>query len=291
MSRKEKLYISFINFSRNRFRNTWVHRIPITSKIYRRVFSATYHGVDKNITFRGSTYKVPTTDTAVVPSMMSGDYENTELDMFNKLLKTNNVVLDIGANVGVYSIEASKKIGKKGKVFAFEPVPENVELLKFNLAANNASNVAVIPAGVGSKDGKLKLYLAEHSIATHSAGKISDKFIEVATFAIDSFVKSQKLKKIDMIKIDIEGYEGYAIEGAMKTIIKQQPILFIEFSADHLKRCGYSPTQQAKTLLQLYKYCYHIDEHKKVLRKLKSVRDIIKLRNDNLVLSPSAISL
>ncbi len=290
MVKKETFYLSVMNFSRSKFRNTWIHHLPFTTTIYRKMFSATYHGVDKNIVFRNLKFKVPTTDTTVVPSMISGDFEKIELDIFHKLLKKNDIVLDIGANIGVYCAEAATAIGARGKVYAFEPVTQNLELLKHNLKINHITNVEIIDAAVGSEEGKLKIYLAENSIATHSAGKVSNKSTDVDVVTIDSFVKKKKFKKVDMIKMDIEGYEGYAIEGGLQTIKKYQPILFIEFSADHLKRCGYDPRKQASQLLKLYKYCYHIDEQKNIFRKINKIDDIVKLRNDNLVLAPHSLS-
>jgi FkbM family methyltransferase len=248
---KEKIALPFINFARRHLRNTWVHRVPITSYIYKKVFNLTYGGVDKEITFREGRYLVPTTDTAVVPSMISGAYEKYELDLYKKLLKPGYKILDIGANIGVYCIEASKTIGAKGKVYAFEPVDENLKLLGHNLGLNNVKNVLVSGSAIGEKEDTIKIYTAKNSIATHSAGAISETFVEVPVTTIDAFVKKNNLK-INLIKMDIEGYEGAAVEGGLTILKQQQPILFIEFSSHHLKQCNYDPFKHARNLLSLY---------------------------------------
>lgn len=287
---KETTTLFIIKNARKYFRNTWIHRIPLTSLIYRKLFSITFKDSEKEITFRDSKFLVPTNDTAVVPSMMNGDYENYELDLLRKLLKPNYTVLDIGANIGVYSLEASKCVGKKGKIFAFEPIPDNQKLLKHNLVINNAQNVEVIHSAVGAKEGKLRIYKAKHSIATHSAGAVSDDFSDLPVTTIDGFTKKKKLK-IDLIKMDVEGYEGFALEGGYKTLKNHQPILLIEFSATHLKRCGYDPKKHAKDLLKLYAYCYLVDERNDKLLRVKDSETISKLLNDNLLLSPEAIKI
>lgn len=288
MSKKEDVTLYFINHARKTFRNTWVHRIPLTSIIYRHVFAFGYGGVEKEIAFRNAKYLVPTTDSAVVPSMISGDYENYELNLFSQILNKGDTVLDIGANIGVYCIEASRKIGDKGKVFSFEPIEENLKLLEHNLKLNNIKNVKIVPYAIGNKQGILKIYKAKNSIATHSAGAISDNFEEINVTTIDDFVSKSKIK-VNLIKMDIEGYEGHAVEGGIKTIKKYKPILFIEFSSDHLKRCGYSVEKHAKNLLKLYKFCYLVDERKQLLTEISDYKVIVKLRNDNLILSPKPL--
>ncbi len=284
-----KLLLSIINFARRNFRNTWVHRIPLTSFVYKKVFAMTFRGKDINIEFRGNKYTVPTTDTTVVPSMISGDFERYELDVYNSLIKKGFLILDIGANIGVYSIEASRHIGENGQVHAFEPISENIAFLKQNLLLNNAHNVTVQNCAIGKEGGAIKIYKAKHNIGTHSMGRISNSFEEVAMTSIDSFVGMNSLK-VDLIKIDVEGGEGYAIEGGLETIKSQQPLLFIEFSSPHLQLCGYSPKIHAATLLSLYQFCYMIDEQKKTFVRVESDKVIARQYNTNLVLSSKPIN-
>ncbi len=289
MSRVEKVTLPIINFSRRHFRNTWVHRIPLTSWVYHQVFKYTYRDEpEKEIIFRGAKYIVPTLDTAVVPSMMSGDYEHFELELFKKILKEGDVVLDIGANIGVYCIEASRIIGRMGVVYAFEPIADNIKLLTKNLQMNSISNVTLLPFAIGEKVGRIKIYKVENSIATHTAGAISDNYEDVSVETIDHFIEEKKLS-IDLIKMDIEGYEGFAIEGGLKTLKKQQPKLFIEFSTHHLKQCKYSPEVHAKNLLSMYKHCYLINEKSRSVSEVNSVAKLSKLYNANLIFSPTPI--
>lgn len=121
-------------------------------------------------------------------------------------LNEGDIVVDIGANIGVFSIYAARKVGK---VLSFEPCLENFEDLKENIELNNAKNIFLYNKGIYSKKGKLKLYLTEemtgHSINKQDSfsGEIED--IEVIT--LSDIFKDYDIEKIDFLKIDCEGSE------------------------------------------------------------------------------------
>lgn len=281
----ERLSLSFIKFSRKHFRNTWVHKIPITSWLYRKVFTLSISEPEKEVEFRGNKYLLPTKDTSMVPSIINQDYEVFELEILNKILKPGMVVFDIGANLGVYSSEASNAVGNKGRVYAFEPIPENLRYLKHNLGLNNAKNVEVVPRAIGNKVGKEKIYLSESNVGTHSMGGKSKKYIEVETDTIDNFVKQKGLGKVNLIKIDVEGFESQALAGGTKSMSDGKIPMLIEFSSNHLMNCGTDPGKFAQQLTNMYKYCFIVDERKQVLRKAKNSKEVSNLINGNLLLT------
>jgi FkbM family methyltransferase len=289
MNTKEKLSLTVMNFSRKHFRNTWVHRIPLTSKIYQKIFLSTFSVSEKEIFFRNHKYIVPTADTTVVPSMISGDYESFELDVFKKLLNKGDNILDIGANLGVYGIEASSIIGGNGTVYCFEPVPENQVFLKNNVNLNKIKNIKIVRSAIGDKVSSLKIFLVKNSIGTHSAGGGTDNFVDVPVTTIDNFVDKNKID-VNLIKIDIEGYEDYAIKGGLKTLKNLKPILFIEFSANHLRKCNTDPVKHANTLFNLYENCYLINERKKSVTKINNPSEFSNMLNVNLILSNKKLS-
>jgi FkbM family methyltransferase len=284
----ENTSLFIIKFARRYFRNTWIHKVPITSWVYRKLFTATFSEPEKEIIFRGNKYLVPTKDTSMVPSIINQDYEAFELDIFRSMLKPGMVVLDVGANLGTYSLEASKATGPKGKVYAFEPIAENLRFLRHNLSANNASNVTVIPVAIGDKTGKSKIYLDENNVGTHSMGGKSSNSVQVQTDTIDNFVKKNHLRKINFIKMDIEGFEAQALNGARKTLSDGGIPMLIEFSANHLKNCGTEPQEFADKLVSLYEYCYLIDERGRILSRVTKGSDIAGSLNVNLLLTNQA---
>lgn len=280
--------LPFIKVARKYFRNTWVHRLPITSWLYKKIFHVAFGNTDKEIVFRGKKFLLPTKDTSMVPSIMNGDYEEFELSLYEYLLKKNYVVLDIGANLGIYAVLGSAKVGPKGSIHSFEPVPENLKYLRHNKKLNQASNIKINPAGIGDKGGRVKIYLADKNVGTHSMGGSSTKkhiWVDIET--IDDYVKRNDLE-VNLIKMDIEGYEGHAVRGATKTLRKAT--LLTEFTASRLKQCGDSPLEVANQLLGIFKYCYVIDERKKALLSVDSASRLVQLENSNLLLSHKPVS-
>jgi FkbM family methyltransferase len=286
----ESLALSVIKVSRKYFRNTWVHRLPFTSWLYKKIFALSQSGEEKKVRFRGKQFFVSTKDTSMVPSIINQDYEDFELDIFERIILPGMTVLDIGANLGIYSVIGNDLVGASGTVYAFEPVPENVELLKRNLGINHARQVKIVPKAIGDKVGKMEINLAKDSIGTHTMGGSSDTSINVGVETIDSYVKRNNIKP-DFIKMDIEGYEGYALRGATELLSKKNVSLLIEFAAKLIKQCGDEPSKIAKLLLKNFKYCYIIDERSRELIPVTKYEELSKLENSNLLLSHRALAL
>lgn len=286
----EKPTLWAIKVARKTFRNTWVHRLPITSKLYSKVFGIVYGGIDKEITFRGKKLLVPTKDTSMVPSIMNQDYEELELSIFKQIVKPGMQILDIGANLGIYSIFGSELVGPKGSVHSFEPVPENLKYLRHNVKLNKGNNVKINPIALGDKKGEAKIYIAEKNVGTHSMGqyKSAKKAITIKTDTVENYIKKNGLK-VGVVKMDIEGYEGHVLRGAGKSLAKA--IVLTEFTKSRLEACGDSSLQVAKTLNSTYKYCYVIDEREHKLKLVTSTRMMSNLENSNLLVSNKKISL
>lgn len=161
-----------------------------------------------------------------------------------ELAEIADIVLDIGANIGETSLRLGQKIQTDGKVFAFEPAQYNYNQLQKNLSLNSLKNISTYPLGIGAFEGKFKLY----TIDQHNKGKnkISENNLPdskketIQLTTIDQFVKSNQIPKVDLIKLDIEGFEMKALKGGMKTLKKYSPKLFIEIDNQHLVEQGSS---------------------------------------------------
>jgi FkbM family methyltransferase len=133
--------------------------------------------------------------------------------------KQGDIVIDVGANIGKYTINSGNLVGSDGKVYAFEPSNRPFELLCKSIKENRLENIVFpIQAAVSNKEGKSKLYLSNQEPITSIIFKLSDNFIEVETTTLDSFINKQKLKKVDWIKIDVEGAEYEVLSGAINTL-------------------------------------------------------------------------
>jgi FkbM family methyltransferase len=153
------------------------------------------------------------------------------LEVFN-LLKDDSTVIDIGANIGTVALRAAKTC-QRGHVYAFEPDPAHIKSLRANHQLNQFSNITIIPKGLGSKPGQALLSKLEQRNAgmnrilpAEQAAQYDSTHINVAT--LDDEMSSISPTRIDLIKIDVEGYEFHVLMGAQKTIARYRPILVIE---------------------------------------------------------------
>lgn len=159
-----------------------------------------------------------------------------------EFLKPDSVILDCGANIGIFSLYASF-LSPKGRIYSFEPTKATFGILKKNIISNNLqNNIFVLNTALGDKKGKTKLIVSDNNMGGGNMildsdflkGKESNydktEFIEMTT--IDDFIKENNIQKVDFIKIDTEGYEKQILKGGQKTIKKFHPV--IACSAYHL---------------------------------------------------------
>ena len=180
-------------------------------------------------------------------------YEPVETEIFLKQIRPGSVVLDIGANIGYYTLIAARQVGPRGRVFAFEPDPTNFQLLKKNVEQNGYHNAVLVNKAVSRKTGKLKLFRSatnrgDHRIYDSKDGRPS---ITIEALALDDFFKKID-KPVQFIKMDIQGSEALALEGMRGLIRKNRSLkLVAEFEPRCLKACGSDPGKFLKNLGQL----------------------------------------
>jgi FkbM family methyltransferase len=146
-----------------------------------------------------------------------------------------DVILDIGANIGWYSIVLKNNIQPNVTLYAFEPEPLNFELLKKNIDHNDITDIEAVNKAIAEKSGQSTLYLYHpKNSGRHSLLDINpqtNKSIQVETVNIEDFLKNRGIdfKRIKLIKIDIEGYEVFALKNAC-ALLQQLPYMFLEYS-------------------------------------------------------------
>ena len=174
-----------------------------------------------------------------------------DLKIFKDNVKDGDNVVDLGANIGYFTLILAKLVGPTGHVFAFEPDPRNLVLLKKNVEYNNYKNITIIPKAVSNVNGKCALYVGQKSFGQNTIYKPekrkNQKFLVVdsETIRLDDFFKMNNLlDKISFMKMDIEGAEFLALNG-MKEILKlnKNIKLFTEIEISHLEDAGSNYTQ------------------------------------------------
>lgn len=190
----------------------------------------------------GMRLHLPLHDEGVADALrMDGTFEKEESAVFREKIKPGMTVLDVGANIGYYSVLASRLVGPQGKVLAFEPEPLNFELLIRNIVDNKCRNVTAWPYAVGTSLGFADLNLAwpastgSHSIAIHPEG--GSGHMRVVTVALDDFLEPSLWP--DAMKMDIEGAELLALAGMEKILAHRKlKTIFIECVPEFLASMG-----------------------------------------------------
>ncbi|MEZ5343213.1 MAG: FkbM family methyltransferase [Acidimicrobiales bacterium] len=236
-----------LRLGRRFFRDTWVHRLPMTGAIYDRV--ASVMAVPDTVVFRGVEVALAQTDSTITPSLITGEFERVELDAYEALLSPGMTVVDVGANNGTLSAIAAKHVGPTGSVVSIEAIASNVELLERTIALNGIDAVvSVVHCAAGVGEGNVRIYLDRDNSGTHSAGRVGESWIDVPIRSVDEIVQSSGLSSVDLLKIDVEGYESFVLEGASGTLHTHQPIIFCEFDNDLLIAAGGDPARAVDIL-------------------------------------------
>ena len=202
-------------------------------------------------------------------------YEPYETQLILRQAKSGDVVVDVGANIGYYTVLLANKVGVAGKVFAFEPDKTNFEILIKNIKTNNLKNVVAVNTAVGSKNGTKVLYKSEENLGDHklyetlcpsdtsldppkaNAFRRAGEKEEVKIIKLDDFLANTK---VDLMKIDTQGWEPEVIEGAKSIIKNYKPTIFFEYSPASYKAAKLDGDKMMKFIKNIYKNIWWIDE-------------------------------
>ena len=199
--------------------------------------------------------------TMVVPpgfpsarSYAAGLYEPDLTALFEDTVKQGMTVVDVGANVGYYSLIGSRLVGSSGRVYSFEPDPRNFAYLQRNLETNGCKNAVPVRKAVSHSTGSATFVVDRHGAEGHlaSPSRASSATTEVETVSLDDFFAAQGWPAVDVIKMDIEGGEPAALHG-MSGLAHRSPRLQVvmEFNLPSLQRAGTSREALVDLLEQL----------------------------------------
>ncbi len=197
-------------------------------------------------------------DSMLSQAIYCSAFEMNERRFLNAFLRPGDVFVDVGANIGLYTLIAAHIVGGSGRVYAFEPCSETYQRLLSNVHLNQITNVACHELALSDSTANLNLnvsqdgYDAWNSLAKPIAGSsFASKTIE--TVKLDTFVEENNLAgRLTMIKIDVEGWEGRVLEGGFKTLSQlDAPILQVEFTEQAARTAGSSCEKLYRDLAQL----------------------------------------
>ena len=175
-----------------------------------------------------------------------GVFEPVESFLFTRLLKPGDVVADVGANIGQYTLLATTVVGPAGAVHSFEPIPATYAALVANVERNHLTNVTTNPTALWHEPGTVALGRPQGIIG--NLGSFSIGFsdlpsgvVEAPAMTLDDYAERKGLERFDLIKMDIQGAEPFALRGARRLLERSRPLLLMEVERRFLALMGSSP--------------------------------------------------
>lgn len=166
--------------------------------------------------------------------LLTGTFESAELAFVERFLRPGMTMLDLGAHHGLYTLLASKRVGSRGKVIAFEPSPRERRALLLHLILNRCTNVKVQGLAVGNENTEASLFVVEGNQTGCNSLRPPDVLsgtfpARVRVIRIDDWLDKQKFRQIDFVKLDVEGAELEALKGASRLLERRpRPVILAE---------------------------------------------------------------
>lgn len=185
-----------------------------------------------------------------------GVFEPASISILERCVDAGDTVVDVGANIGFYTLESSCLVGPAGRVIAIEAVPEHVQAVRANLALNGIGNVTLLEIAVGDHESEgILTRRSGDNLGMFTLGNVGGTEARpVRIDALDKILKEQHVDRVDFIKMDIEGSEFRALQGAANTIEDKRPTLLVEINEQALRGCG-SSSAEVIGLFRTFGYC------------------------------------
>ncbi len=197
---------------------------------------------------------------------LSGSYEPNEMMFLRQTLRPGMVFIDVGANLGLYTLFASRLVGSSGVVLALEPSGRDFNRLLANLQLNESAQVRALRLAASDHHSQRELLLADDEHSGHNTfGRFaydsvgSNGWETVQTCPLDEVARQEHLGRVDVIKIDAEGHEWFVLQGARQIILKSHPVLLLEVNEKALAAQGCRPEQIIEFLKDLGYSLWQVD--------------------------------
>lgn len=211
---------------------------------------------------------------SILSRLIYDGFEKEETDYLFKILKKGDIFIDIGANIGLFSLLASKIVENEGKVLCFEPAPLTFTKLVENININNFKNIEARNIGLSEKNGELTFYVSNNgydawnSFAPSKDDKL-ESTIQVRVSTLDFELKDIDKSKIKLVKIDVEGWEKFVLLGGRDFLIEYSPEVMIEFTEENTFNAGYSVYDIYDIMTNFGYTWYRIENGKLVIEEKK----------------------
>jgi FkbM family methyltransferase len=213
--------------------------------------------------------------------LRDGNPETHESALIERALRPGMTVVDVGANHGMFSLEAAHLIGREGVIHAFEPTPTTLAILRQNLAANALASVKVFACGLGAAPGTAQLRvhreysglntLAARDVTWNRRTLRADQIIDVPITTLDLHCAGEGMDRIDFLKIDVEGFELSVLQGARRLLqTRRIDQILLEIGDQTCATAGVEPIEVLAELESLGYQLHAISPRGEVLERVRS---------------------
>lgn len=224
---------------------------------------------------------------SILSRLIYDGFEKEETDYVSSVLNEGDVFVDIGANVGLFSLIASRIVGHKGSVVCFEPSPITFTRLVENVKLNDLKNIDLRNIGLSDISNELTFYVSENgydawnSFAPSQDDKLESS-IRVPVSTLDFELKDIDKSKIKLVKIDVEGWEKFVLYGGKDFLVKYSPIVMVEFTEENTFNAGY-PVHEIYDLMQVFGYVWYTIKKGELIEETKKLyypyNNLIAIKN------------
>lgn len=222
----------------------------------------------KDVSYKGICYKIkidPKNGLIDKEIYNNGVWEPEILEVLKENISQESVCLDIGANIGQHTLYMAS-LANKGRVYSFEPLKKLVDQIKESVIANNFKNIEIYNFGLSNTSETLNIYLDNLNIGRSTFDKRKEaSSIEKADIKVFDDIWGDN--KIDFLKMDVEGYEYYALQGMKNNILKSHPKMLLEFTPLFYNKMNISSSEILEFILNLNYKIYDIDNNRKEVTK------------------------
>jgi FkbM family methyltransferase len=194
--------------------------------------------------------------------LSTGDYEEDVYKLINISLKPGYVAIDVGANIGIQTIRMSSIVGDYGKVYSFEPIEFLRKKFQNNVALNNCENVELLPLALSDENHTIEVYIDEKkwnqgTFSLSDSDSVGTRQ-QLTVMKGDDIPQINLLERLDLIKIDVEGFEYNVLRGLRKTLNKHHPRIIFEYDASYWKKSSGNLNNCIEFLTELNYITYHV---------------------------------
>ncbi|RJP62061.1 MAG: FkbM family methyltransferase [Candidatus Auribacter fodinae] len=220
--------------------------------------------------------------------IQTGIYDLSGTRVIASLVKQGDIVIDIGANIGYYTVLMQSLAGETGRVLAFEPAACISDVLRRNVSTNKMGNCDVFQVGLSDHSGSGTLYISAECVSLHRVMDTVPASSEtVSLISLDEFVHTFGApEKIDFIKMDVDGHEPYVLNGAWQTLERFDPVLMINISHEYYLAAGMTAWDFYYLLKDKGYFIYYDDNLDEIMTKHQFLVKCANFdRNVNIIIS------